>query len=374
MASRRRGKGRRKVGRKSAGCAAGSVIARNDPIVHAARSFRSVPSRSHHADRSLVGHERFGEMTEPATGRNRKLTAMKCWRSSFAEGAVAAAVLLGLSASPAARGDAPEIAPVLRQPRVFPASVFSMDGILARPFDREVPMGCTGDRVWASSPQGWAFRDDVHWLYLTNLNAFDLEIRDEYGLLGPASATYYPSHVHYDRALRKELTAAASFTFVLDNVDNPLRAPYRAREALDLLVERFPERLVRGRTSACRARSPASMCSSLRTLRRAVVGRPDSLEIRSFRPELAGWSSITPSKSFPARPRPGENRVRFQPVRSRRFRLEFRNAADRFYTGIYGLKPIYEDDAPGRAPESARDHVRQVHHLVRLPGFSGTRP
>ena len=53
-------------------------------------------------------------------------------------------------------------------------------------------MGCTGDRVWASSPQGWAFRDDVHWLYLTNLNAFDLEIRDEHGLLAPAAATYYP--------------------------------------------------------------------------------------------------------------------------------------------------------------------------------------
>ncbi len=79
---------------------------------------------------------------------------------------------------------------------------------------------------------------------------------------------------------------------------------------------------------------------------------PDSLEIRSFQPQRAGWSSIAPSKSFPARPLPGENRVRFQPVRSRRFRLEFRNAADRFYTGIYGLKPIYEDDPPPEGRQS----------------------
>ena len=79
-----------------------------------------------------------------------------------------------------------------------------IDEILTRPFDRDVPIGCTGGRVWATSPQGWAFRDDVHWLYLTNLNAFDIEIRDEHGLLEPATATYYPSHIHYEgRAARR---------------------------------------------------------------------------------------------------------------------------------------------------------------------------
>ena len=71
--------------------------------------------------------------------------------------------------------------------RVFAASRRSIDEILTRPYDRDVPMGCMGDRVWASSPQGWAFRDDVHWLYLTNLKAFDLEVRDEHGLLVPGS-------------------------------------------------------------------------------------------------------------------------------------------------------------------------------------------
>src|SRR5215467_13263612 len=78
--------------------------------------------------------------------------------------------------------------------RVFAGSRRSIDEVLTRPYDREVPMGCVGDRVWASSPQGWAFRDDVHWLYRTNLEAFDIEIRDEYSLLVPARSTYYPSH------------------------------------------------------------------------------------------------------------------------------------------------------------------------------------
>ena len=49
MASRRRGKGRRKVGRKSAGCAAGSDIARSDASL-------IVPQlvKPPHSDSSLV--------------------------------------------------------------------------------------------------------------------------------------------------------------------------------------------------------------------------------------------------------------------------------------------------------------------------------
>jgi hypothetical protein len=89
--------------------------------------------------------------------------------------------------------------------RVFAGSIFSIDDILSRPYGREVPMGCTGDRLWASSPQGWAFRDDVQWLYLTNLSAFDLELRDEHGQLRPARATYFPSHIHYEGTAPEEI-------------------------------------------------------------------------------------------------------------------------------------------------------------------------
>jgi len=276
---------------------------------------------------------------------------MKPRQLSFAASAAAAAILIALGAGDVARGGALELTAIPPRPRVFPTSVFSIDRILARPFDRDVPMGCTGDRVWASSPQGWAFGDDVHWLYLTNLNAFDLEIRDEDGLLAPASATYYPSHVHYERALRKAMTATASFTFVLDNVDNPLGAPYRPEKRWTCWssgarrdwyeVDFGMPRTLTGFDVFFFADPPAGGCRA-----------PDAFELKSFQPELAGWSSITPAKSFPERPRPGENRVRFQPVRSRRFRLEFRNAADRFYTGIYGLKPIYADDTPPEGRQS----------------------
>jgi hypothetical protein len=80
--------------------------------------------------------------------------------------------------------------------RVFPTSRYAIDEILTRPFDRDVPTGCTGARVWASSRQGWAFGDDVHWLDFTSVTAFDIEIRDQDGLLEPATSTYYPSHIH----------------------------------------------------------------------------------------------------------------------------------------------------------------------------------
>src|SRR5919112_4117515 len=101
-----------------------------------------------------------------------------------------------------------------------------MDEILERPYDPNVPMGCVGRRAWASSPQGWAFRDDVHWLYLTNFKAFDLEVQDEHGPIQPAQATYYPSHVHLEGATR-QATASASFTFRTDNEQNPLTRPFR---------------------------------------------------------------------------------------------------------------------------------------------------
>ncbi len=110
--------------------------------------------------------------------------------------------------------------------RVFAESRFAIDEILTRPYGPDVPFGSVGDRLWASSPQGWAFRDDVHWLYLTNLNAFDVEIRDEHGLLQPSKATYFPSHVHMEGAERA-LLASASFTFRLDSVEAPLSKPFR---------------------------------------------------------------------------------------------------------------------------------------------------
>src|SRR5271167_3857847 len=136
-------------------------------------------------------------------------------------------VLVGSGLLEGAEADPPGRLPA---GRVFATSRNAIDEILARPYDRDVPMGCTGDRVWASSPQGWAFRDDVHWLYLTNLSAFEIEISDEHGLLAPARATYYPSHIHYEGVDRQDTTASASFTYALDKVENPLTEPFEARK------------------------------------------------------------------------------------------------------------------------------------------------
>ena len=113
---------------------------------------------------------------------------------------ILAAFIAWLGPNRASQGQPAEPA---RPRRVFASSTFAIDEILSRPFDRDVPMGCTGDRIWASSPQGWAFPDDVQWLYLTALQAFDLEVRDENGLLKPDQATYFPSHIHFDGAARK---------------------------------------------------------------------------------------------------------------------------------------------------------------------------
>ena len=119
-----------------------------------------------------------------------------------------------------------DAAPLAPRSNVFAVSRFEIDEILKRPFTADVPMGCTGDRVWATHPGGWAFRDDVHWINFLPFVAFDLEVRDERGRLEPAGATYYPSHIHYDGATRLEMTAAASFTFAHDRVENPLTAPF----------------------------------------------------------------------------------------------------------------------------------------------------
>ena len=52
--------------------------------------------------------------------------------------------------------------------------------------------------------------------------AFDLELRDDHGLLDPARATYFPSHIHFEGTIRKEMTAEASFTFARSRRESAL--------------------------------------------------------------------------------------------------------------------------------------------------------
>jgi hypothetical protein len=234
--------------------------------------------------------------------------------------------------------------------RVFAASRRSIDEVLSRPYDRDVPMGCVGDRVWASSPQGWAFRDDVHWLYLTNLNAFDLQVRDEHGLLVPDRATYFPSHIHFEGVARKEMTASASFTFARDNVENPLTEPFEPRKRWtcwssgkredSYTIDFGAPRTLTGFDVYFFDDTPTGECRP-----------PESFRVERVR-NADGWEPVTLTQVATERPRPGKNEVRFTPVRSSRFRLIFHHAGQRFYTGLYGLKPIDQDRKDSGPPPS----------------------
>ncbi len=232
--------------------------------------------------------------------------------------------------------------------RILTSSRFSIDEILARPYDLDVPMGCTGDRVWASSPQGWAAHDDVHWLYLTNLRAFDLEIRDDHGLLQPHNATYFPSHIHYEGTVRQGMTASASFTYTTDRVENPLAPPFvrekrwtcwsSGKRSDWFEVQLGTSRELSGLDLFFFDDSPTGGCRP-----------PESYQVERYDQRTRLWLALDPRKIFPERPRPGENRIRFEPVVTTQFRVVFRHAGNRFYTGLYGLKPTWEGE-PNAAP------------------------
>jgi hypothetical protein len=263
---------------------------------------------------------------------------------------LAGAALVTLGLAGVGRCAGPAQVEVRTPHRVFPTSRFSIDEILARPYDPEVPLGCTGDRIWGSSPQGWAFRDDMHWIDSTSFTAFDLEIRDEHGQLAPAAATYYPSHIHYDGTVRQEMTASASFTFTFDRVANPLTRPFdpgkrwtcwssgqrRDWYEIDLGIPRQ----IAGFDLYFFDDAPTGGCRP-----------PRSFQVQFYDARVGTWSHAEPTRVFPERPKSGENRVRFEPVRSTRFRFVFEHAGDHFYTGLYGVVLIDGDPAAAKPRE-----------------------
>jgi hypothetical protein len=226
--------------------------------------------------------------------------------------------------------------------RVFPASKFDIDQILKRPYTPEVPFGTSGDRLWASSPQGWAFRNDVHFLYLTNLNAYDLNVLDRHGLYGPSGAVYYPSHVHLE-GLKREQVATASFTYVTDNVLNPLTKPFvpgkrwtcwsSGRRRDWYAVDYGPARKLQGVKVWFFDDAPTGGCRP-----------PEEVVVQVWKD--GAWAEVARSKDV----KKGENHFPFKAVETGRVRLEFRNAGKDFYTGLYGLEPQFEQRAEAEAP------------------------
>jgi hypothetical protein len=231
--------------------------------------------------------------------------------------------------------------------RVFPDSTFVVDDILTRPYSTEVPFGAVGNRLWASSPQGWGFGDDVHWLYLTNLRAMDLLIRDELGPIVPAQAVYFPSHIHLEGAARA-VSASASFTFRTDKVENPLAQPFTPEKrwtcwssgkrddwyALDFGAARPLEGLRvwffdDAGKGGCRAPE------------RVVLERWENGE----------WKPVELTNQVPPQPAAGENVLSFATINASKLRLVFRNAGARYYTGLYGVEPVLpKGSGPGELP------------------------
>ncbi len=211
-------------------------------------------------------------------------------------------------------------------------------------------MGSVGDRLWASSPRGWAFGDDVHWLFLTNLSAFDLEIRDVHGFLAPDRATDYPSHIHYEGAIRKPMSASASFTYAGDRVENPLTEPFTPDRRWTCWssghrddwyeIDFGVPRTVSGLDLYFFDDTPRGECRP-----------PQSFQIE-YLGEGGAWMALTPRGPWPNSARSGKNEVRFHPVRSPRLRLRFHHAGERFYTGLYGVRPIDENGRNSRIPSS----------------------
>jgi len=219
--------------------------------------------------------------------------------------------------------------------RVFESSRFSMDEILARPYSREVPMGCVGDRVWATSPQGWGFENGVHFIYLSNFKPFDIKIRLSGRDIVPAEATYFPSHVEMKGGWVKGPRGSASFTFRSDDPQNPLSKPFVPRKRwtcwssgkrTDWYSVDFGRRLsLRGFTVYFFDDAPQGGCRP-----------PESFAVEVW--DGNKWCNVSDVKCNPSRPAPGKNVVTFAPVETDRIRLVLHNAGKNFYTGIYGIE------------------------------------
>jgi hypothetical protein len=249
--------------------------------------------------------------------------------------ALVAVFSLGSHFAPAA-----EEAPV--PGRAWPASRFRIDDILKRPYTPDVPLACAGDRVWASSPQGWAFRDDVHFLYLTNLKAYDIHIGDGDATYGPAEATCYPSHVHLE-GLKPQPVASASFTYVIDNAQNPLTRPFvpgkrwtcwsSGKRQDWFAVDYGAARRAAGLKAWFYDDAPTGGCRP-----------PEAVTVQAWKD--GKWVTVAESQGA----KKGENTFPFDPVETARLRLEFRNAGKDFYTGLYGFEPLWAGKEQDPAP------------------------
>ncbi|MBV9868075.1 MAG: hypothetical protein JO316_22195 [Abitibacteriaceae bacterium] len=223
--------------------------------------------------------------------------------------------------------------------RVFSQSQAPVDSILARPYNSEVPFGASGERVWATSPQGWAFRSGVQLIYMTNLNAFDVVVSGNGVRYGVAKADYMPSHVHMVGApAHEEMTASAAFTYATDRVENPLTKPFKPEKRWTCwnsghredwyTVDFGRSRQLTGLDLYFFDDQPHGGCAP-----------PEAVTVELFR--NGQW---TKTEIQPLTPKAGLNTISWadnQPQAASQVRLTFRNRGEKLYTGLYGFDPHF---------------------------------
>lgn len=82
--------------------------------------------------------------------------------------------------------------------RILDPRQYRMDDLLRRSYTPTTPFGSTGNCLWATSPQGWGFREGVHWVHKTQeggIGPLTLAIRADGVEVVPADALYRPSYV-----------------------------------------------------------------------------------------------------------------------------------------------------------------------------------
>lgn len=230
--------------------------------------------------------------------------------------------------------------------RVFASSRFNIDHILARPYDRDVPFGSSGDRLWATSPQGWGFGSGVQVVYLTNLRVFDPVVKVGGVNYVVKRADYYPSHVHMIGGPGTALSATASFTYTTDDPNNPLSKPFRPQKRwtcwssgkrTDWYAVDFGRvRKLTGLDLYFYDDQPGGGCAP-----------PESVTVAVF--ERGAWHDVAAKLDGLT---PGKNTISLPGVPStERVRLTFHHRGKDKYTGLYGFDPRFADkEQPASAP------------------------
>ena len=220
--------------------------------------------------------------------------------------------------------------------RLLPGVTLKVDPLLARPYSPQVPFGSTGSRLWATAPQGWGFPNQAQFIYITNLNAYDLRVKVGDQSVWPGAAVSYPSHVHItgDTSGAGIATGSASFTFSTDNVQAPLQKTFdpsnrwtcwSSGHREDWYQASFPTaRVIQSLKLDFYNDQPTGGCAP-----------PASYSVETRVGDR--WIPVEDARFSPAAPAAGQNQVTFRPVKTDAVRVLFHNRGTNLYTGLYGL-------------------------------------